>query len=307
MLNTDKNRKYVKSRERSKTGSINDYLKENYSKTSITGYLWIIDRFKQYTQNHETASYQDILNYISYLRKKQLHPKTIRNNLFAIKIYYRYLISIGKRTDHPANDLYLQDKINRSIDVENLYTKKQLEEFYKDYKPKRKELLQRDKTIISLLIYQALTVLEISQLEINNLDLEKGLIHIKANAKNNSRTLNLESSQIMLMHNYINQYRKKLLKQNQNKETEALILSLVGTRIAHHSISRQLNYKREKHERLLPLKIRQSVIANLLKSGNDLRIVQVFAGHRRAASTEEYKQTGLEELKNAINKYHPLQ
>ena len=56
-----------------------------------------------------------------------------------------------------------------------------------------------------------------------------------------------------------------------------------------------------------PLKIRQSVIAHLLKSGNDLRVVQVFAGHKRAAATEEYKQTGLEELKAVIDKLHPLQ
>jgi integrase/recombinase XerD len=56
-----------------------------------------------------------------------------------------------------------------------------------------------------------------------------------------------------------------------------------------------------------PIKIRQSVIAHLLKQNHDLRIVQVFAGHKRAASTEEYKQTGLEELKTAIQKHHPLQ
>jgi len=45
----------------------------------------------------------------------------------------------------------------------------------------------------------------------------------------------------------------------------------------------------------------------LLKEKNDTRIVQEFAGHRRTSSTEAYKQSGLEELKQAINKFHPLQ
>jgi len=48
----------------------------------------------------------------------------------------------------------------------------------------------------------------------------------------------------------------------------------------------------------------------LLANANDfydLRIVQVFAGHRSSASTEAYRQTGLEELKASINKHHPLQ
>ena len=55
------------------------------------------------------------------------------------------------------------------------------------------------------------------------------------------------------------------------------------------------------------MKIRQSVIAHLLKENNDLRIVQEFAGHRRAGSTEAYKRTGLEELKSNIEKLHPRQ
>jgi site-specific recombinase XerD len=55
-----------------------------------------------------------------------------------------------------------------------------------------------------------------------------------------------------------------------------------------------------------PLKIRQSVIAHLLKENNDVRIVQEYAGHRNTSSTEAYKRTGLEELKASIEKLHPL-
>ncbi|MBK8153289.1 MAG: hypothetical protein IPK61_09705 [Saprospiraceae bacterium] len=46
---------------------------------------------------------------------------------------------------------------------------------------------------------------------------------------------------------------------------------------------------------------------HLLKQNNDIRIVQVFAGHKRSGSTEQYKQSGLEELKASIERLHPLQ
>ncbi len=36
-------------------------------------------------------------------------------------------------------------------------------------------------------------------------------------------------------------------------------------------------------------------------------VVQVFASHKNPSSTERCQQTGLEELKAAIMKYHPLQ
>jgi site-specific recombinase XerC len=68
-----------------------------------------------------------------------------------------------------------------------------------------------------------------------------------------------------------------------------------------------INEDKDPQDKLIPLKIRQSIISHLLKENNDTRIVQEFAGHRNAGSTEAYKQTGLEELKAVIDKLHPLQ
>jgi len=48
------------------------------------------------------------------------------------------------------------------------------------------------------------------------------------------------------------------------------------------------------------------VIANLLKQGHDLRVVQTFAGHKYPSATEKYKQDDLEALKQEVLKYHPL-
>jgi len=53
--------------------------------------------------------------------------------------------------------------------------------------------------------------------------------------------------------------------------------------------------------------IRQSVITLKLKQGQDLRLVQVFAGHRQPSTTEQNRADQLEELKAAVQKYHPLQ
>jgi integrase/recombinase XerD len=44
----------------------------------------------------------------------------------------------------------------------------------------------------------------------------------------------------------------------------------------------------------------------MLKAGGDLRVVQVFAGHKKISSTERYQPSASEALKTAVNKYHPL-
>ncbi|CAM4113381.1 hypothetical protein SAMN06265348_103289 [Pedobacter westerhofensis] len=51
--------------------------------------------------------------------------------------------------------------------------------------------------------------------------------------------------------------------------------------------------------------VRQSVITEWLKE-KDLRTVQYMAGHRYVSSTERYKTNDLEDLKDALQKFHPL-
>ena len=71
-----------------------------------------------------------------------------------------------------------------------------------------------------------------------------------------------------------------------------------------HLISNLIN--EEKENRYLPLNIRQSIITNLLKEKNDLRLVQVFTGYKKSTTTERYRLTELEELQNAVNNFHPI-
>ncbi len=305
---------------------LQEYLQKEYSKTSISGYENMINRYLMTLgERAEKASYTDVLDYIGLLREQNLHPKSLRNNLFSIKIYYRYLVATGKRNDHPCQYLYLKDQINRAIQVESLYPKEILEELYTNYKAKNPENQNRDKIIISLLVYQALSVLEISQIKVSNVNLENGTIKIKGNSKNKGRTLSLKPNQILLFHNYLKKVRKKYVSGKMRKESHSTIknrkitiarsgrekdwflLSESGLQFWAGSINRMINREKGKQNKLIPFKIRQSVIAHLLKENNDIRIVQEFAGHRRTASTEAYKQTGLEELKSAIERLHPLQ
>jgi len=289
--------------------TLEEYLKENYSLTSVNSYKNIINRYLlTLGERAEKATYTDVLDYIGLLREQHLHPKSLRNNLFAIKIYYRYLLAADLRHDHPCQYLYLKDQINRAIQIENLYSKEILQELYETYQAKNPENQQRDKIIISLLIYQALSVLEISQIKVSNVNLENGTVDINGNSKNKGRMLSLKPNQILLFHNYLkNDHKRYLRQQSPSKQVAYFLLSEVGLQLCPSRINRMINSGKDKANKLIPLKIRQSVIAHLLKENNDIRIVQEFAGHRRTASTEAYKQTGLEELKSMIERLHPLQ
>jgi site-specific recombinase XerD len=99
-----------------------------------------------------------------------------------------------------------------------------------------------------------------------------------------------------------------LISTGTRTDTDRLVLTLRGSAENGEGI----NYLIETFKPMFPERnlnartIRQSVITNMLREGKDLRVVQVFAGHKKISSTEEYRQSGLEELQAAINKYHPL-
>lgn len=291
--------------------TLESYLRNKYSPTLISDYLRITKRFTAYMNGSElTATYKDILEYTGHIRKSKLSPRSVHNHLHVIKVYYNWLTETGQREDHPCRQLNLKDKINRSIALESLYSPETLENLLQTHKAKFTILQKRDECVISLLIYQALTTHEISAIGLEDLNLEKASIFIKGSYSNRNRMLSLKANQVMLFYQYLNNDRPRLLSKNKQPkagEQNLVILSYTGKKLLPSNITDILNPRRQKPKvKILPIKIRQSVIMHLLKQGHDLRVVQVFAGHRRAASTEAYKQTGLDELKTAIQKHHPL-
>ena len=236
--------------------TLRQYLQKKYSTSTLNNNLYRIGKFTDYYgKRAETAGYKDILGYIEHLRKNyDLHPKTLRHYLSAVKIYFNYLLEIRKRKDHPCSELFLKDKINKQIRVDNLYSPETLQNFLETCQiQKKKHLETRNKIIISLLIYQALTVKEIAELETENINLETCEIHIKGNKEltsksPKSRTLPLNAKQILLFYNYLEKDRKELLLKNKTLKPENhFILGQYGEKISPDAISTMINANRKKN------------------------------------------------------------
>lgn len=283
--------------------NLDDYLKEKLAPSTAKRYLIEIDLFFASIENPKTATYSQVMDYIGKLRTKQKH---LNSSLSAIKSYYKYLTITEQRKDNPAQSIKLRDQKNRDVQLQDLFKTEELEELLN--KQERSNLLKnRNKLIFSLLIYQALTLEDIIKLELDHLNLEEGVIRITAKRRTNERTLKLKSKQTYWLMNYLNVERIQLLR---NKESPYLLVSYAGlSPLKVDGISHLIETQKHKFpgRKLIAQTIRQSVISNLLNEGKDLRIVQAFAGHKNPSATEKYKQTEVEDLKNQVLKYHPLQ
>ena len=285
--------------------TLEDYLQTHYTKKTSDAYLREIEAYLLYCPNADTAVHKDIVAHIGTLRKRYRNPKTLTRILCAIKCYYHFLVYTGKRTDNPGKSIRLRDKTSRDIQLQDLFTEKELEALL-DRKERYGLLKARNSVLTGLLIYQGLLPTELETLTISDINLNQGTVYIKAGAKTNSRTLSLKSSQIMILHEYIQKARPEMLKK---RSEDFLLVGIRGEQVIGEDITKHI--RRSFKGLYAPKKvncqtIRQSVITNLLKAGNDLRIVQVFAGHRNPGTTERYKQTSTESLKTAIQQYHPM-
>jgi|SRR5690606_15383765 len=284
--------------------TLEDYLKESLRKGSLQSYLHNISNYRKANSNADKYLYRDIMNYMELLRK-EYRSKTVKIKLAAIKKYYDYLMENGKRKDNPARAIKLKDVKENPIQLQDLFTEKELQKFLEPRTERYPMLEKRNKIIMSLLVYQALRPGEMEQLKLSDVNLEKTTIQISATGLTNSRELPLEASQILLFYQYINQDRNGL-KTFRNDEN-ALLLGKLGTPFKATDLDHIINsYQKQSKKRLTTTTIRQSVITNLLAKNNDLRIVQYFAGHKSPDTTEKYRQSGLSALKTAIDKLHPL-
>ena len=285
------------------THTIEQYIRASHTEKTAKCYLFEINNFISTNSRARYYKHVDIVRYIEELGAKYPAVATRTRILASIKKYYDYLLFTGKRTDHPCRKLYIKVK-KTAIQTQDLFSMEELQLLY--MRPNRYRYLDiRNKVIISLLIYQALTSDEIINLNISNVDLDIGTIFIKASRKISGRILELDKSQILLLDTYINEIRLQMKR----TDTIRLILSKLGDSITVdgiHSIFEPLKHLFH-NKTLNPEKIRMSVISYWL---NDRKIplehVMDMSGIKWASSVMMYKKINIDEQHELINRYHPL-
>jgi len=284
--------------------SIEDYLSKSLMHSSVESYLYDIEKYKKANINAEKYDYGKVMQYIEILRNEH-SVNNVKRVIASIKKYYDYLIETGKRKDNPARAIRIRDGKENPIQLQDLFTEKELQILLVPRIERYPFLTKRNKIIMSLLVNQGLRIGEIEQLQVTDIDLEKATIQINKTGITNARNLPLKAEQILLLYEFINQDRNKLKTVRNDKN--ALLLGKLGTPITKEDVDYLIStYQKQSKKRLTSTTIRQSVIANLFIKNNDLRIVQYFAGHKSPDTTEKYRQTGLNALKTAIEKLHPI-
>lgn len=252
--------------------------------------------------NYLEVSYNDLLAYVDHAKNQGNVVRTINTKLTAIRHFFDYLQQEKQINYNPCKELRIRGTIIRQI--HDILEWEELEILYKSY-PSQNVTGKRNKVILGMMIYQGLTSGEIGALEVKDIDLEAGKIYIPSVSRSNSRTLNLESVQIVQIQDYITKIRPVLLVLT-GKQSEKLFVSAGDGSRLNNSLSRLIKKAKQINPKVkTPIQIRSSVIVHWLKN-NNIRQVQYMSGHRYVSSTERYKTNHLEGLQEMIDELHPL-
>ena len=281
------------------------YLQKSYRPGTARGYLREIGIYLANYPGAATAGYGDVTAYLGALRNRYANASTLNRILASIKAYYAWLVADGQRQDHPARGILLRDLRSRDVQLQDLFTAAEMDALLARTE-RFKALSYRNRVLMSLLVYQALLPAEIAALRVTDIDLDAGTLTTAGTATTNARTLPLKPAQVLLFYGYLHQVRPALLK---GRATDVFMLGLRGNPMAAEDIAKHVlrSYKGQYAPRVVSARtIRQSVIANLLKAGHGLEVVQGYAGHKYPSSTERYRQEQVTTLQAAVAAYHPM-
>jgi len=259
--------------------------KKQYKSSTKRTYKRYIQQFLSWFEIKNKSvlevKYQDILEFIKSRKERKESTRFINSQLGVLRMYFDFL----ELQNNPASDLILNGNTRKL--PQNLLSEKQLNQLYFDWKESSEE-----KELLGFLVFQGLKMGEIKRLEIKDIDFQKGIVFIKGTSRTNTRKLLLQGVQTMNLYKFIFQL----------KEEKSLFLFHQNT---FSALSQRLNKRLKSGFQTNSLTIRSSVICNWLKQFN-LREVQYKSGHKYVSSTEKYQQVNVQDLQEAVMRFHPI-
>ncbi len=255
-----------------------------------------------YKRSMLEASQKDLRDFVAYLRKQDLTPRTIARKISTLKQFYKFLLRENKIQNDPADLLSIVQKTKRlpkHLTIEEIFNLIAAAEG-------NTELELRDRALLEMWYATGARVSELSQLTISQLDFDEKVVKIRGKG-GKERIVPLSEDSVHWAKKY-QEIRHQWLLQHNLKDTKTFFLTRLGKAYSRQGIwklvkkyAKRANISRK----VWPHMIRHSFATHVLRGGADLRAVQELLGHKSISTTEIYTHLAIENLKTMQLKYHP--
>lgn len=285
-----------------------DYLSSERGLSSNTSlaYEQDLEQLSQfctlYKKSILQASQKDLRDFVAYLRKQELTPRSIARKISTLKQFYKFLLRENRIQNDPADLLSIVQKTKRlpkHLTIDEVFRLIASAEG-------NNESEIRDRALLEMWYATGARVSELAQLTVAQIDLEEKVAKIKGKG-GKERIVPLSEASVFWAKKYQEVRHQRLLKADL-KETKVFFLTRLGKAFSRQGIWKLLKkYAKRANisKKVWPHMIRHSFATHVLRGGADLRAVQELLGHKSISTTEIYTHLAIENLRTMQLKYHP--
>jgi len=244
---------------------------------------------------------EDLTAYLKKRREEEVTASTLRLNIIALKLFFRFLHARGfipKDVADPISSPKLDRHLPGTLgvqDIESILGAIDVSE----------KLGLRDRAIIELFYSSGLRLSELAELVLNLLYLEEQTVRVTGKGSK-TRVVPLGGKAKDALEVYLELERPELEKKGSGDE---VFLSQRGQGLTRQRIWQILRERAGKAgldpDLVHPHLLRHSFATHLLSNGADLRVIQEMLGHADISTTQIYTHVDSKRLKQIHKQHHP--
>lgn len=279
-------------------------LERGLSDNSVTAYELDFKRLKTYMDEHHIdvvrATFDDLQAFVFENFKRIKSAKTQARLLSSIHSFYRFLLYHHYIEQDPS-ELLEMPRVEKHLP--EVLSIEEIDAMIAQIDMSKPEG-HRNRAIIEMLYGSGLRVSELTELKLSNIYRKEGYMRI----------LGKGSKQRLVPISPVadEQFGYWLVNRSQldikPEATDIAFLNHYGrqlTRAMIFTIVKHLATAAGIRKTISPHTLRHSFATHLLQNGADLRIIQQLLGHESIVTTEIYTHVNIQNLREAVLKYHP--
>ncbi|MDQ3660367.1 MAG: tyrosine recombinase [Actinomycetota bacterium] len=279
---------------------------------TVAAYRRDLNTWRRHCAHHGfeplTATANDVTRYLESLRSgsppasRPYSPASVARMIVSLRRLYRFLAREARIPVDPTAKLVPPRRprnLPKAIRVEEVARLLEI--------PPNDLLGRRDRAVLETLYGAGLRISELTALDVDDLDLDEGMVLVRSAKGGKGRRLPLGSKARAALESYAVLSRPELAGRAKSL-VPALFLNGRGGRLGRQGCWKMITAHAQRaglENTLSPHTLRHSFATHLLDAGADVRVVQELLGHSSLTSTQIYTLVSDTRLREVYLTSHP--
>jgi integrase/recombinase XerC len=290
-------------------------LEKNASPHTCRGYRKDLEGFEVFlkaagmylspagTVEMEKVDRMAIRKYMSFLHRKN-KKSSIARKISTLRSFFKYLIKEQRIASNPAKSVStpkVEKTLPTTLTVDEAFRLMESpERIPQNSSAVSRENGLRDRAILELLYSSGLRVSELVGLNLNQLDLDLGIVRVMGKGRK-ERIVPVGGKAIEASRAYLEE-------RGVFKGEDPIFINSFGGRLTARTVGRLVK-KYTRHSgifrKVSPHSLRHTFATHLLDAGADIREIQEMLGHSSLSTTQRYTHVSMGKLMEVYDRAHP--